>query len=149
MLHLEIGKWIKKERKNRGYTQEKFANLLGVSQGLISVWESNQSVPGYLRLKEISTALNTQIPFTIFGGVVMERLSLYQLPNADSIKTFDGKTYELKGFLGIEVTSGEVQHVSDLYYRTRSVVKDKKLVAKRKNVEDELKKVAGKKVKER
>lgn len=149
MLHLEIGKWIKKERKNRGYTQEKFANLLGVSQGLISVWESNQSVPGYLRLKEISKALNTQIPFTIFGGVVMERLSLYQLPNADSIKTFDGKTYELKGFLGIEVTSGEVQHVSDLYYRTRSVVKDKKLVAKRKNVEDELKKVAGKKVKKR
>ncbi|OES43379.1 hypothetical protein BA724_14090 [Domibacillus iocasae] len=77
----------------------------------------------------------------------MESLSLYELPTCDSVKTFEGKTYKLKGFMGIEQSSGEVEHVSELYYRTRTVVTNNCVVAKRKNVNDELQKIKGKKLK--
>lgn len=77
-----------------------------------------------------------------------ERFCLYDLASASSVKTFEGKIYRLKGYLGIEQDSGEVRYISDLYYRTRSVVSDKQLLAKRKRPEDELLKVKGfKKVK--
>lgn len=77
-----------------------------------------------------------------------ERFYLYELASASSLKTFEGKTYELKGAVGVEKESGEVRHIADLYYRTRSVISDKQLLAKRKNAHDELLKVNGiKKVK--
>lgn len=77
-----------------------------------------------------------------------ERFYLYDLASASSLKTFEGKTYELKGAIGVDKDSGDVRHITDLYYRTRSVISDKRLLAKRKNVNDELVKVNGiKKVK--
>nr|WP_328822953.1 hypothetical protein [Planococcus soli] len=77
-----------------------------------------------------------------------ERFHLYDLATASSLKTFEGKTYELKGAVGVEKDSGEVRHIADLYYRTRSVISDKRLLAKRKNAHEELLRVNGiKKVK--
>ncbi|MFO7317164.1 MAG: hypothetical protein C0P75_008920 [Bacilli bacterium] len=77
----------------------------------------------------------------------MERMSLYELPANDSIRTFEGKTYELKGFVGIEKETGEIEKVTELYYRARTVVKNNHVIAKRKNETDELKKVKPKKIK--
>jgi len=74
-----------------------------------------------------------------------ERFHLYELSLASSLKTFGGKIYELKGCLGIEKQTGEIRHVSDLYYRTRSVVSNNRLLAKRKTPNDELVKVKGRK----
>lgn len=77
-----------------------------------------------------------------------ERFFLYDLASASSLKTFEGKTYELKGAVGIEKDSGDIRHITDLYYRTRSVISDKRLLAKRKHATDDLLKVNGvKKVK--
>ncbi|OGX77808.1 hypothetical protein A6395_15380 [Exiguobacterium sp. SH31] len=61
-----------------------------------------------------------------------------ELPQADSVRTFDGKTYELHGFLGIERESGEAVQLTQLYYRIRTVVSDSHVLAKRKNPDDEL-----------
>lgn len=72
-----------------------------------------------------------------------ERFYLYDLASASSLKTFEGKTYELKGAVGVERESGDVLRIADLYYRTRSVVSDKRLLAKRKNANEELIKVSG------
>ena len=72
---------------------------------------------------------------------VSERFSLYEMPTASSVKTFCGKVYQIKGFVGVETKSGEVKHVTDLYYSTRSVAKEEKLIAKRKNKTDELTKL--------
>ncbi|ANU28585.1 hypothetical protein I858_016520 (plasmid) [Planococcus versutus] len=72
-----------------------------------------------------------------------ERFYLYDLASASSLKTFEGKTYELKGAVGVEKESGDVRHITDLYYRTRSVISEKRLLAKRKNQHDDLMKIAG------
>ena len=77
----------------------------------------------------------------------MERMSLYELPTNDSLRTFEGRTYELKGFVGVEKDSGEVEQVTNLYYRARTVVKNNQVTAKRKNESDELKKIKPKKIK--
>lgn len=81
-------------------------------------------------------------------NLMAERFYLYDLASASSLKTFEGKTYEIKGAIAVEKDSGEVRHIADLYYRTRSVIFNKRLLAKRKNAHDELLRVNGvKKVK--
>ncbi|MGM9988814.1 MAG: helix-turn-helix domain-containing protein [Bacillaceae bacterium] len=69
---------------------------------------------------------------------VNERYGLYELPSADTIRTFEGKIYEVKGFVGIEKDSGEMEHITDLYYRTKTVVSNNCVLAKRKKSDDEL-----------
>ena len=72
-----------------------------------------------------------------------ERFGLYDLPSASAVKTFEGKVYELKGFVGIEKDTGEIKHITDLYYRTKTVVSESSVLAKRKKENDELVKVKG------
>lgn len=49
-----IGDKIYNFRKERGLSQEEFANRIGVSRQIVSKWESNQSVPLVDKLKRIS-----------------------------------------------------------------------------------------------
>jgi len=49
--------------------------------------------------------------------------------------------------VGIEKETGEIEKVTELYYRARTVVKNNHVIAKRKNETDELKKVKPKKIK--
>ena len=44
-MELSLGKNIRKMRKERGLTQESLADTLGVTNGAVYKWESNQSVP--------------------------------------------------------------------------------------------------------
>lgn len=44
-MELSLGKNIRKMRKERGLTQESLAEALGVTNGAVYKWESNQSVP--------------------------------------------------------------------------------------------------------
>ncbi|MBT2576873.1 hypothetical protein J7E43_05560 [Bacillus sp. ISL-8] len=69
-----------------------------------------------------------------------KRLTFYDVScKAHSVKTFDGKTYQLKGAVAIENNTGEIERTSQIYYMVRSVLdKNHNLIAKRKNVEDEL-----------
>ena len=150
-----LGDWLKKEREKRNITQFEVAESVGVSQAKVSFWENNKSLPSIYDLYKFSSFIGlyslAEIPFEKLdfnkGDVVMERMSLYELPTNDSIRTFEGRTYELKGFIGIETDSGEVEQVTDLYYRARTVVKNNQVTAKRKNASDELKKIKPKKIK--
>lgn len=150
-----LGDWLKKEREKRNITQFEVAETVGVSQAKVSFWENNKSLPSIFDLYKFSGLIGlyslADIPFEKLefdkGDVVMERMSLYELPTNDSIRTFEGRTYELKGFVGIERDSGDVEQVTELYYRARTVVKNKQVTAKRKNANDELKKIKPKKIK--
>lgn len=153
---MEIGNWIKQEREKRELTQAHVSDGIGLSQGTISLWENNKSIPSIVDLYKIAACFGMtslqEIPFDKLeiqkgDGLKMESLRLYELPSCDSVKTFEGKTYELKGFMGVEKSSGEVEHVSELYYRTRTVVTNNCVVAKRKNENDELQKIQSKKLK--
>lgn len=150
---MELGDWIRKERNKRRFSQNKFANFIGTSQATLSLWETNKTLPTIHYLNDIVTLFGMtlrDVPFECIElnkvDLVMERMSLYELPGADTIKTFEGKTYELKGFIGVEVDSGEIERVTDLYYRTRTVVTNDRVMAKRKKPNDELMKVKAKKL---
>lgn len=152
---MNFGQWIKTERKKRSLTQEHISTDVGMSQGTISLWENNKSLPSITDVYKIAVCFGlksiNEIPFDKIaireGEDEMQRMSLYEIPNYDSVRTFEGKTYDLKGFVGVETTSGEIEHVSDLYYRTRTVVANNHVVAKRKNIDEELQKVKRKKIK--
>lgn len=158
-----FGDWIREQRQILRLSQadlsDKTKNV--VQQSTISMWETGEiKTPSLRNIWTITKSLGiplSDVPWDYldFGfdnddeetrcNGVKERFSLYELPKAESVKTFDGKTYELKGFIGVEEESGEVKHITDLYYRTRTVVSDSKVLAKRKGKDSELLKVAIKK----
>ncbi|WP_283750619.1 hypothetical protein [Bacillus cereus] len=70
-----------------------------------------------------------------------QRLTFYDIAasQAHSVKTFDGKTYELKGTIAIESTTGNIEKVAQIYYQVRSVRGEhQNLIAKRKHKQSEL-----------
>lgn len=66
-----IGKRIYKIRKERGLSQEEFANMIGVSRQIVSKWESDSSVPMSDKLKRISDVLNINYD-ELLNGTVMD-----------------------------------------------------------------------------
>lgn len=70
-----------------------------------------------------------------------KRLPFYEISSssARSIKTFDGKTYRLRGNIAVEDETKDIQRVADIYYRVRTVVDDERnIIAKRTHEDDEL-----------
>lgn len=69
-----------------------------------------------------------------------QRLAFYDISScAQSVKTFDGKVYQLKGAVAVESTTGHIERVAEIYYRVRSVMDEKRnIIAKRRNHNDEL-----------
>lgn len=163
-----FGDWIKEQRQILQISQAELSDKTNnvVKQSTISMWESGEiRTPSLRNIWTIAKSLgiplsNVPWDYLDFGfdndvgktrcNGVKERFSLYDLPKATSLRTFEGETYELKGFIGIEKESGEVRHITDLYYRTRTVVSDSKVLAKRKGENSELIKTkVRKKVKQR
>ncbi len=150
-----FGDWIREQRQIFQLSQADLSTRTDnkIKQSTISMWERREILTPSLRnIWTIAQSLGiplSNIPWDYldFGfdneqesrcNGVKERFSLYDLPKATSLRTFDGETYELKGFIGIEKESGEVKHITDLYYRTRTVVSDSKVLAKRKGEDSEL-----------
>lgn len=74
-------------------------------------------------------------------GEEKKRLSYFDIASssAESVKTFDGKTYALKGAIAVESKTGEIKRVAEIYYRVRSVRDEKhNIIAKRKQEDGEL-----------
>lgn len=166
-----FGDWLKEQRKKFNITQKDLSLKTNgeISQSIISMWENKEvEMPSLSNVLTILKALNLNlqsVPFDHFkitekekienesylqrSDILSERFSLYELPDkAKSVKTFCGKTFQVKGFVGVETTTGEVRHITDLYYDVRSVVDDDyTLSAKRKNKNDELRKIKKKKKK--
>ncbi|NLV20791.1 MAG: helix-turn-helix transcriptional regulator [Syntrophomonadaceae bacterium] len=61
MKNLNIGRIITQKRKEKGITQEKLAEYIGVSKASVSKWESGQSYPDILLLPELATYFNVTV----------------------------------------------------------------------------------------
>jgi len=61
MNKLNISKCIVQKRKEKGITQEKLAEYIGVSKASVSKWESGQSYPDILLLPELATFFNVSV----------------------------------------------------------------------------------------
>lgn len=61
MNNLNISKCIIQKRKEKGITQEKLAEYIGVSKASVSKWESGQSYPDILLLPELATFFNVSV----------------------------------------------------------------------------------------
>lgn len=74
-----------------------------------------------------------------------QRVPFYELAviaNGGTIKTFSRRIYKIKGLIAKDIETNEVRKLSSLYYEIRTVQdKFKNVVAKRKNIKDELKRV--------
>lgn len=53
----KLGETIKELRVERGFTQPQLAKLVGVSNGMISVWENNINEPKASYVKKLATVL--------------------------------------------------------------------------------------------
>lgn len=70
-----------------------------------------------------------------------KRLAFYDISDAraKSAKTFDGRTYSLKGGIAVDNGTGDIKSVADIYYDVRSVMdQSHTIVAKRRKREEEL-----------
>ncbi len=61
MNELNISKCIIQKRKEKGITQEKLAEYMGVSKTAVSKWESGQSYPDILLLPELAAFFNVTV----------------------------------------------------------------------------------------
>ena len=126
-----FGDWLKEQRVLFDLTQKDLSGITKnkITQSAISMWERKEVViPSIQNILTVAEALDIplqNIPWDHLMlqeeenkercGEMKERFGLYELPTASSVKTFEGKTYDLKGFVGIEKDSGEVKHITDLY----------------------------------
>ena len=73
-LDIVIGRRIEIARKQRGYTQEKLADLLGLSYQQIQKYESGMNRVSASRLKEIASILDKSFYFFFAEALPIERL---------------------------------------------------------------------------
>ncbi|WP_313491454.1 helix-turn-helix transcriptional regulator [Exiguobacterium sp.] len=152
-----FGEWLRRERLEHGWSQVKLAGE--TSQAAISDYERNRSLPSILDVQILATSREQtlgSIPCDEFdlrtekkrnwSNLKQERFDLAELPLADSVRTFDGKIYQLHGRIAIEQESKETQEISQLYYRIRTVVGENQVIAKRKHPDDELIHVSSRKL---
>lgn len=156
-----FGDWLKEQRELFDLTQKDLSEITEnkITQSVISMWERREIIiPSIQNILTVTESLGIPLQSVPWDHLVLqeeenemrcgdmkERFSLYELPTASSVKTFEGKTYELKGFVGIEKKTGEVKHITDLYYRAKTVVSESKLLAKRKKENQELLKIKNEK----
>ncbi len=55
-------------REKNGWTQQKFANIIGVSQPKYSKWENGKNRPNYEMLAKIAKELGTSTDYLIVGN---------------------------------------------------------------------------------
>ena len=60
-----LGETIKQLRLEKGLTQPQLAKLLGVSNGIISIWENNVNEPKASYIKRLSLVLGVSADFLL------------------------------------------------------------------------------------
>ena len=71
----KIGRFLKMLRKEKGITQEQFAEYLGTSGRTISRWETGNNMPDISLLVEIADFFNVSIPEIINGERKCENMN--------------------------------------------------------------------------
>ena len=64
-----LGETIKSLRLEKGLTQPQLAELVGVSNGMISIWENNINEPKASYLKALANALEVSVD-TLLGDEI-------------------------------------------------------------------------------
>lgn len=59
---------IRNARRNKGYTQEQLAKLMGVSQGAITQWETGATHPSFTLIPKLAGVLGISIDELVRGG---------------------------------------------------------------------------------
>ncbi len=59
--------YIRKARKAQGYTQQRLAELVGITQGAVSQWEKGETRPAVKMLPALSKALGVPIDELVRG----------------------------------------------------------------------------------
>lgn len=72
MDQIRVGKFIAKERKNKGYTQRQLADILGISDKTISKWECGNGFPEISLLLPLCEELDISVNELLAGERVSE-----------------------------------------------------------------------------
>lgn len=65
---MSLGERIKEQRKNCGMSQEKLAELVGVSRQAVTKWETDQSAPSTEKLFKLAEVFGTSVDLLIKNG---------------------------------------------------------------------------------
>lgn len=84
-MKLEFGEKVRSLRTERGLTQEKLADFLGVSFQAVSKWERGDTVPDIYMLPSIAS----------FFGVTIDYLLNYDVNKEKDISEYEKKYYQL------------------------------------------------------
>ena len=76
MTQENIGKYIAQKRKEKGMTQEQFAEKLGVSNRSVSRWENGKTLPDYSLFPVICETLKVSVSELLEGNVAEKDDSL-------------------------------------------------------------------------
>ena len=76
MNQIVIGKFIAERRREKNYTQEQLAQILGISNKAISKWETGKCMPDYAIVKDLCDALEITIAELLEGKKADESMSI-------------------------------------------------------------------------
>ena len=109
----KIGTFLKELRKEKGITQEQFAEHLGTSGRTISRWETGSNMPDISLLVEIAEFFDVSIPEIINGERKSENMNeevkevaetLSEYATAEKEKMIrEIRTYSIMGFIALVV----------------------------------------------
>lgn len=116
----DLGTLIKKLRKERGITQKKLGDMLGVSEGTISKYEANVSMPPFETMRSIASIFNVSMD-TLCGmkhqGMVSTHgltetqtesvkalVDSYRIKNAQTSKQLTQEQFAILGRITVELT---------------------------------------------
>lgn len=88
MNQRKIGCFLKDLRKEKGITQEQFAETLGVSGRTVSRWETGNNMPDISLLVEIAELFDVSIPEIINGERKSERMNEEVKEVAESLSDY-------------------------------------------------------------
>ena len=74
----DFGKILRKHRLKKHWTQKHLGNLIGVSEGTISKYESNQVPPPFEKMKSLAIELNISTD-ELYGLESKDKISTYGL----------------------------------------------------------------------
>ena len=89
MSNLKIGEKIKAKRRERDYTQEELADMLGVTKAAVSKWENKESYPDIELLPAIAQVFHTTID-ALFDYTLLDTKQLVQRLEAAGVAFAEG-----------------------------------------------------------
>ncbi|MGI6007307.1 MAG: helix-turn-helix domain-containing protein, partial [Ruminococcus sp.] len=90
-MHETLGEKIKYYRKERGYTQDKLANLSGISKMSIRRYERNERYPTFDAMQKIASALKVS-PIKLLGD---EYLNLKRIAEEEALCNYLYRKFDL------------------------------------------------------